>query len=92
MEYSGSAARARSMATLARAPSPDCQAVNASRDAGAGTYGSRARRTRSAHIRRCAVRYLGSIRAQASSRTRRSASVTVSQAIWSSSVIAPPPR
>jgi hypothetical protein len=37
MEYPGSAASARSMATLASAPSPDCQAVNASSDAGAGT-------------------------------------------------------
>ena len=80
MEYPGSAARARSMATFARAPSPDCQAVNASRDAGAGTYWSRARRTTSVHSRWCAARCFGSIRAQASSRTRRSASVTVSQA------------
>jgi len=37
MEYSGSAASARSIATFARDPSPDCHAVNASRDAGAGT-------------------------------------------------------
>jgi hypothetical protein len=92
MEYSGSAARARSIATLASAPSPACQAVKASSDAGAGTYGSHACRTTSIHSRRCAARCLGSIRAQASSRTRRSATVTVSQASWSRSVIWPPRR
>ena len=37
MEYRGSSASARSSATLASAPSPDCQATNASRAAGAAT-------------------------------------------------------
>jgi hypothetical protein len=91
-EYPGVSARARSSAMLASAPSPHCHAVNASRQAGAATYLGCARRTRSVHRRRCASRYCGSIRAQASSRIRKLTSANASQACWSNRVIDPPTR
>ena len=76
----------------ASAPFPLCHAVKASSDAGAGTKSSAAPRSTSVHRRQWSTQCAGSIRAQASSRTRRSATRTASQARCSMLSMLPPDR